>query len=123
MGDVVLRILLGFLILVLLGGLWALLFGLFTGLVNGVAFALARGTRRLFGIDGQWDLGLSVSVNLASLAKSAVTAAFWVAVVGYAFLYPTGATIWEIAAGLAILGTFVAWMPSVFLTALFAREI
>lgn len=122
MRDVVLRILIGFPILMFLGLLWMFLFSLFTGLVNGVAFVLARGTRKLFGIDGQWDWGLGASVTLASLAKSGVTAAFWVAVVGYAFLYPTGATIWEIAAGLAVLGTLVAWMPTVFLTALFARE-
>jgi len=121
LGDVVLRILLGFLILALLAWLWTLLFALFVGLVNGVAFALARGTRRLFGVDGQWDFGLGVSEILASLSKSVVTAAFWVSVVGYAFLYPTGATIWDIAAGVAILGTLMAWMPSVFLAALFAR--
>jgi hypothetical protein len=122
-GDILLRILIGFLILAFLGWLWTLLFSLFTGLVNGVAYALARGTRRLFGIDGQWDFGLGLSVTLASLAKSGVMTAFWVAVVGYAFLYPTGTTIWEIAAGVAILGTLMAWMPSVFLTALFARDI
>jgi hypothetical protein len=123
LGDVVLRILLGFLILAFLGTLWRFLFALFTGLVNGVAFALARGTRRLFGIEGQWDFGFSVSVILTSIANTVVTAALWVAVVGYAFLYPTGATIWEIAAGVAILGTLMAWMPSVFLTGLFAGKI
>lgn len=119
MGDILLRILLGFVIL----ALWTLLFSLFTWLVNGVAYALARGTRRLFGIDGQWDFGVGVSVTVASIAKSGVTAAFWVAVVGYAFLYPTAATIWEIAARVAILGTLMVWMPSIFLTALFTRDI
>lgn len=123
MGDILLRILLGFVILAFLGWLWTLLFSLFTGLVNGVAYALARGTRRLFGIDGQWDFGIGVSVTVASIAKSGVTAAFWVAVVGYAFLYPTAATIWEIAARVAILGTLMVWMPSIFLTALFTRDI
>ena len=111
MGDVIIRILIGIPILMLLGWLWTLLFGLFVGLVNGAAFALARGTRRLFGIDGQWDWGVGVSVTLGSFAKTGVTAAFWLAVVGYAFLYPTGATIWETTAAVAILGTLVVWMP------------
>jgi hypothetical protein len=123
MGDIILRILLGFVILMFLGWLWTLLFGLFTGLVNGIALLLARGTRKLFGIDGQWDLGFEISTALTSLAKSVVTAAFWVALIGYAFLYPTGTTIWEISAGIAILGTLVGWMPSVFLMGLFAKEL
>jgi hypothetical protein len=118
MGDIVVRILLGFAILMLLGWLWTLLFSLFVGLVNGVAFALARGTRKLFGISGQWDLGFEISTTLVSLAKTVVTAAFWFALIGYAFLYPTGATIWEIAAAVAVLGTLAAWMPTVFLMGL-----
>lgn len=40
-GDILLRILIGFLTLAFLGWLWALLlFSLFTGLVNGAAYAL-----------------------------------------------------------------------------------
>lgn len=121
--DHVLRLLLGIPIFVLVLWLWALLFALCTTVVNGLALGLARLLRRVFGIRGQWDFGTAVARLGVEVGKVAATVCFWVAVLWYAFLYPTGAAVAEVSATLTAAAVLMIWMPSLFLLGLFADRL
>lgn len=121
--DHVLRLFLGIPIFVLVVWLWAFLFGLFTTVVNGLALGLARLLRRVFGIRGGWDFGTAAAQVGAECGKIAASFCFWVAVLCYAFLYPTAAAVAEGSAALAAAAVLTIWMPSVFLFGLFAERV
>lgn len=116
----ILRIAVGLGIFLILGWLATLLFGVFTGLVNGVAYFLARGTRRLFGIEGTWRFGTSVAAAGIDLGKLGVEFCFFIALFLYSFLYPTIGNIAQFFAAATVFAVLVVWMPSVFLLGLFA---
>jgi hypothetical protein len=121
-GDILIRGLLGLFIFAILGYIWLFVFNVIVLIVNGLALAVARGTRKLFGIKGQWDLGFGASVTVSGLAKGVIGLAFWVSILGYSFVYPAGQDIWNLAAAVAFVGLVTVWMPSVFFLGLFMGE-
>lgn len=120
MVQVILRILVGLGIFLILGWLATLLFGVFTGLVNSIAYFLARGTRRLFGIEGTWRFGTSVAAAGIGLGKLGVEFCFFVALFLYSFLYPTIGNVAQFFTAATFIAVLAVWMPSVFFFGLFA---
>jgi hypothetical protein len=121
--DIILRVLLGFLIFGIVGWISILLFGPLTGLVNGVAYLLAKGVRRVFGINGTWDLGTSLAATGIGLGKLAVGFCFFAALFLYSFLYPTLSNIAEFFTVATFVALLTIWMPSVFLLGLFGSHL
>ena len=119
MVDISPRLLFGFLIVTIGGGIAMFLFGMLTALVNGVAYFLAKGVRGVFGINGTWTLGTSLAAAGVGLGKLAVGFCFIAALILYSFLYPTLEGVGQFFAGAAFVALLTIWMPSVFLLGLF----
>jgi len=117
--NILARLLIGIPLLLFLGWLWILVFSVFVAVVNLPALGLARLLRKLFGIDGQWDFGVTASMTISELAKALVTCAFWVSILWYAFIYPYGSAVSEISMATAVGLTLILWMPATFLLGLF----
>lgn len=117
--NVILRIIIGFGIFALSSWIGTLLFGVVTGLVNGIAYFLARGMRRLFGIEGTWRFGASVAAAGIGLGKLGVEFCFFVALFLYSFLYPTIGNVAGFFAAATFIALLAVWMPSVFFFGLF----
>ncbi len=120
MGEVAGRVLIGLLLLMLLGWLGPLVLSIFTGIVNGLAYASARLIRRIFGIRGRWERGATLAMLGVVIGKAVASLLFSVSLLWYALLYPYGAWVFEGAASFAILALFMVWMPAVFFFGLFA---
>lgn len=96
-----------------------MLFGMFTGLVNAIAYFLARGTRKLFGIQGTWHFGASASTVGIGLGKFGTEFCFFAALFLYCVLYPTIGNIAQFFAVATFIAVLAVWMPSVFFFGLF----
>ncbi|MFC2015016.1 hypothetical protein ACFLUP_03390 [Chloroflexota bacterium] len=120
MGQVILRILLGLVIFGLISWLATLVFGVFTGIVNGAAYFLARGTRRLFGFDGTWRFGTSVAAAGIGLGKLVAGSCFFITLFLLCIFYPTIGRVAQVFGAITFFAFLAVWMPSVFFLGLFA---
>jgi len=119
--DIVVRLLIGIPIFFLLGGLWFFLFQLVVGITNGIAFALSKVTRRLFGINGSWSGGTAFFGIVAKFAKGLTVYLFSISVIWSSFIFPAGELIAVWTASAAFLVLFMVWMPCVFMFGLTMR--
>lgn len=120
--DVVVSVLVGLLLFSLFGWISFFLFNLVTGILNVAALALARGTRRLFGVSAGWAAGASAAALIGEFAKVTAMGLFGLSVFWYFVVLPHGAIVADASAGLAGLVAFVIWMPSMFFFGLFSEE-
>jgi len=118
--EVVVRVVIGLLLFPLIYWLASLIFGLVTGIVNVIAYATARGVRRIFGIDGTWINGTAVALGIGSITKTLSSFLLGLSIFVFAAIPPGDRVAgWMLTAawGLAL----AVWMPSLFVGALCSR--
>lgn len=118
--DIVVRVFVGLLLWPFIFMISTFIFTMLTGVINVVAIALAKGTRRIFGLDGTWTTGTELAVTAGVIAKSVAGFCLGLSVFIYAVI-PGGASASGWVAAVALGSALVVWMPSLFLASLFSR--
>lgn len=111
--DLVLRLLLGIPLVMLIGYFTYLLYSLLVLIGLAVAGGLASVLRIPFR-DRRWDLGIGIALVIASIANTVLGWSLGLAVVLYAFLYPTWGGAAEALSFVAAATLMLAWFPAVF---------
>jgi hypothetical protein len=112
------RILIGFVILALAGGLWFLLYSLVVGFLTSVTLAVGQCLRLGLRVRGYHKTIVSLGGTAKALAETTEVWCFSVALFWYAFMYPIAPRVGEVAAGLLVLLVVFVHLPGAFMLAI-----